>query len=328
MKSISKILCALLVLTMVFAMFSVSASAIAFPNEQSDNATLSDGNSDDIVGIPTNATNVQYLSDEGVEPVDYRSLYQNSTEASGKPVPAVRNNEAWYVTNANTYRFVGGVKSKNADDIKAKIFLGFNGTEYAKGLGVYAGSSKAGYDFDENYLTYAVPAGANRFYAVTGNNGNNVTQTDPEKQYSPVRFELWGGNSADGEFTLLAYAECKQYRVAEFNVDITGYTYVKLVHKQAEAALSAGTGLECVWANACVYTASEEVVPPTTETPTEAPTTPAAPTVGAPTATPTEAPSNTEEQPASDPAVFIIAAIVVVVIAAVAVVIIRKKNGK
>ena len=320
MKTISKILCALMVLTMVFAMFSVSASAEAIE------APISNGTN--LTGIPSSATDILYLSDEGAELVDYRSLYQNATEASGKPVPAVRNDEAWYVSKPNTYRYVGGERTKNADDIKNKIFLGFNGTEYTKGLGVYAGSSKAEYDFDENYLTYAVPAGANRFYAVTGNNGNNSTQVLPEKKYGPIRFELWGGNAKDGEFTLLAYAECYTFEVAEFNVDITGYSFVKLVHKQAESALPAGTGLECVWANACVYTGTEEVVPPTTETPTEAPTTPAAPTVGAPTVTPTEAPSNTEEQPATDPAVFIIAAVVVVVIAAVVVVIIRKKNGK
>ena len=320
MKLTSKILCALLVLTMVFAMFSVSASAEAVEAPISNGTNLN--------GIPTDATNVLYLSDEGAELVDYRSLYQNSTEASGKPVPAVRNDEAWYVSKPSTFRYVSGERTKNADDIKNKIFLGFNGTEYAKGLGVYAGSAKPEYDFDENYLTYSVPAGANRFYAVTGNNGNNSTQVLPEKKYGPIRFELWGGNAKDGEFTLLAYAECYTFEVAEFLVDITGYSFVKLVHKQSSTALPAGSGLECVWANACVFTGTAEVTPPpTTEAPTEAPTKPAAPTVGT-TPAPTEAPTTNEEQPAPDATLWIIIAVAVVVVAGVVVVIIRKKNSK
>ena len=257
MKTTSKILCALLVLTMVFAMFTVSASA------EATQITVTEGKPSDIAGIPT-GNDVIYLSDGAVELVDFRTHYTGAPKANNDGViVSHQNNSAFYINTPSTFRFVEGVRTANDGDYKdGNIYLGYNGTQYEKGLGVYAGSTKPEYDYEDNYLTFAVPAGATKFYAVTGNNGNNVTQTDPAKKYGPVRFELWVGNSKDGEFTMLAYAECYTYEVAEFNVDITGYSYIKLVHKQASSALPAGSGLDCMWANAAVYAPTGAMTPP------------------------------------------------------------------
>ena len=240
MKTTSKILCALLVLTMVFAMFSVSASA------EATQITTTDGNPTDIVGIPAGAT-VTYLSDVADALVDYHTYFQGAPakDKEENEVP-VRNNESYYINSCTTYIFEDGVRVGSEND--KEIRLGYNGTLYEKGLGVWAGSKKAAFAPKENYLTYAVPAGATKFYAVTGVNGNNST-----RQYGPIRFELWGGNSKDGAFTLLAYAECDTYHTAEFNVDITGYSHIKLVQYQAESATEAGGDLNALWANAAVY---------------------------------------------------------------------------
>ena len=240
MKTTSKILCALLVLTMVFAMFSVSASAEAVQ------IATTDGNPTDIVGIPAGAT-VTYLSDVADALVDYRTLLKGAApiDNEGNEIP-VRNNESYYLNSCTTYIFAEGIRVGAEND--KEIRLGYNGTLYEKGLGVWAGSKKADMAPKENYLTYSVAAGATKFYAVTGNNGNNST-----RQYGPIRFELWGGNAKDGEFTLLAYAECLNHQVAEFNVDITGYSFIKLVQYQAESATEAGGDLNALWANAAFY---------------------------------------------------------------------------
>ena len=244
MKTTSKILCALLVLTMVFAMFSVSASA------EATQITPTDGKPTDIVGIPAGAT-VTYLSDEGVELVDFRTHYQGAPKANNAgDIVSHQKDTSFYINAASVYCFAEGIRgSAQSGDDKSKIFLGYNGTEYTKGLGVFAGSAKAEYTYHDNYLTFAIPTGATRFYAVAGVNGNNSTT----EKYGPIRFEVWGGNSKDGTFTQLAYAEVSTYHTAEFDVDISGYTYIKLVHMQAATASGAGSGLDCVWANAAVY---------------------------------------------------------------------------
>ena len=89
MKTTSKILCALLVLTMVFAMFTVSASAEAVQ------IATTDGNPTDIVGIPAGAT-VTYLSDVADALVDYRTLLKGAApiDNEGNEIP-VRNNESY-----------------------------------------------------------------------------------------------------------------------------------------------------------------------------------------------------------------------------------------
>ena len=265
MKITQRILSALLIMVMVCALIPVGASA-ADPIE----ITTTDGKPEDIVGMPANA-DIHYLSiyadmtvDGAVDPgpgvvklVDYRSMKENKTTATSSgntyDIPSVRPNQVFFINAVPTnYYFTEGTKTSVKDKV---IRLGYNGTEYGNGLGVYAGSRKSGYAYDNNYLTYAVPAGVTNFYAVAGVNGNNDTGTT----YGPIRFEVWGGNSADGEFTQLAYAVVSTWHTAEFNVNITGYSYIKLVHKQDTTATGAGSGLECAWANAAVYSVGAPV---------------------------------------------------------------------
>ena len=158
------------------------------------------------------------------------------------------------------------------------IAVGYNGTKYEKGLGVHPDAPENA----DRYIVYNVKGLGNHFYAVAGATGYNITEPDTGKSNRRVTFELWGSKaeeySADAEFEKLAYAEkIRAYLVGEFDIDITGYNYIKLVVKINPEFEASNSSCAVVWADASLYNLpsnepSEEPSEEPTEEPTEAPT--------------------------------------------------------
>ena len=214
-------------------------------------------------GIPANGTNVQYLSD--MTPAATKSNTLSGSTYSESTV-AYRADSPYFVSSIAQWVFVKGVKtgSKGAgletSSTEQSIYLGYDHIKYTKGLGVWAGlseekASASGVTGVElpNWLVYAVPANATNFYAVAGNNGNNSAGA------YPVRFEVYGTKSAsvDGaEWVNLGSSTVSGWQTAEFCVDISDYTYIKLTHQGVANASGAGAGgnLECAWGNASFLT--------------------------------------------------------------------------
>ena len=262
MKLTSKILCALLVLTMVFAMFSVSASAAA------TTITPTNGTAADITGIPTDATKLTYLSDAALDTKEY--IANNGGKDAHGGSNAAKKNAVWdgenlwfiygadgpgYNTVFNTPSgkcYVPGadgtpVLASTVGKDDAKVYLGTDSIEYAKVFGVNAGNEST------DRMQIFMNNNSQYFYAVAGNNGANSTAGSVA-----VTFEVWGskaesydsGKHDDAAFELLATADVKGFQVAEFNVDISEYKMVWLNVKYNGAASGGRYG---AWGNACFY---------------------------------------------------------------------------
>ncbi len=141
------------------------------------------------------------------------------------------------------------------------IVLGYSGKHFEKGLSGHLIATD-----HENYAPNSVTfdirdLGATHFYSVAGLTGDaaNRPGTESAAQGYGVTFAVYG--STDGEtFTLLSSvdgiggygesaAESKVYNTAEFDVDLTGYSYLKL-----EAASDGGaSGGSYSWGDACLY---------------------------------------------------------------------------
>lgn len=158
--------------------------------------------------------------------------------------------------------FTGGTKQhliENADTVvnsvtyqPTDIALGANGTVYSEGLSFEVSAPTA----DDTYITYNLTGmNATNFYAVAG-----ITDAANDIMTKPffLTFEVWG--SKDGTtYEKLGYAEeLRSYLVAEFNVDITGYNYLKLT---AYNTGDLNEGISAVWADALVYCASSGTTP-------------------------------------------------------------------
>ncbi|MBO5322992.1 MAG: NPCBM/NEW2 domain-containing protein, partial [Oscillospiraceae bacterium] len=131
----------------------------------------------------------------------------------------------------------------------AEIALGYKGTKFAYGLGVHPDATGT----DDRYITYDVSGlGVSHFYAVVGGTGSSVTNLSLEDPY--VTFELWGSKTngtSHAAFEKLASVDnIRAFLTAEFDVDITGYKYIRLVTKMTK-----GSNSSCAvaWGNACVY---------------------------------------------------------------------------
>lgn len=229
-------------------------------------------------GIPADATNVQYLSDlhnpeDPNAPTDVFVALEN-----GEKVVLDKNyNDCLLVWNGEGKRksVQKGASNLDANGYRqiengisyhySEIALGYWGTQYKKGLAVYPN----GIGEKDYALVYDVNGLGNHFHAVVG--GTDHAVTDPNQTAYFVDFELYGSKdskySADGNYELLAHAEdIRIYETAEFNVDITGYRYIKLVVKMDPTSpdnqLSAS-----VWADAALYSMPGDiddsvVVPP------------------------------------------------------------------
>ena len=258
MKLTSKILCALLVLTMVFAMFSVSASAAA------TTITPTNGTAADITGIPTDATKLTYLSDAALATKEYNAAHPELGQTGAAKKDAVWDGQTlWFVygNDGPGYNgvFAGGkcyvpgadgtpVLAETVGKDNSKCYLGKDAIEYEKAFGVNAGNEGA--DRKQIFLNN----NSQYFYAVAGNNGANSTAGS-----ASVTFEVWGskaesydsGKHDDAAFELLATADVKGFQVAEFNVDISEYKMVWLNVKYNGVASNGGR--YGAWGNACFY---------------------------------------------------------------------------
>lgn len=253
MKITKKLLSLILTAIMVVGMLTAFTSAETLPNL---------GKNDSISGMPANAENIQYLSD----------LYStNVVDNQNKSVKLDTNYHSYlYVfaegqrrvlkaggtgVDANGYRTLENGVTYHKDEIA----LGYHGTQFAKGLGVHPD----GVGKPDRYIVYDVSKlNVNRFYAVVGGTGEKITDPNSKEYY--LEFELLGSKSETydaNSFESLAIASnIRQYLVAEFNVDITGYNFIKLVVRMG-ANSTANTSCGGAWGGACVYTGTEPVGP-------------------------------------------------------------------
>ena len=109
-----------------------------------------------------------------------------------------------------------------------------------------------------------------RLFAVAGVNGSNSSDPKNGSLEAYLDFEVWGSTADDPErnnaYVLLAKAEkVSDWYTAEFNVDVSGYNYVKLVVKMNEdtKVIKSGTGTNAgcaaAWGDACVYSITAPV---------------------------------------------------------------------
>jgi hypothetical protein len=246
MKITKKLLSLLLVTVLVAGMLTTFASASTLPNI---------GMSGSIGGMPSNAENIQYLSDlYSTHVVDQLNKTVTLDTGYHNYVMAFVNGARYQIggdkVDANGNRTVDGV-TFNKDDIA----LGYNGTKFEKGLGVHPDALGN----PDRYIVYDVSKlNVNRFYAVVGGTGTNITHPTNKDHY--LEFELLGSKSATydaNSFETLALAkDIRSYLVAEFDVDITGYNFIKLVVRIGANSLN-NQSCGGVWGGACVYTGTK-----------------------------------------------------------------------
>ena len=164
------------------------------------------------------------------------------------------------VTDADTV--VNGVTYQPSD-----IVLGANGTVYNEGLSFMVSSPAA----DDTYITYDLSGmNATNFYGVVGITG---TANDLLSKDCYLTFEVWGSKNGT-DYEKLGYAEeIRSYLLAEFDVDITGYNYLKLTAYNTGIS---SEGASAVWADALVYTSIPTSTPEDPTDPTD-PTEPSEP---------------------------------------------------
>ncbi|MBQ7247786.1 MAG: NPCBM/NEW2 domain-containing protein [Lachnospiraceae bacterium] len=124
------------------------------------------------------------------------------------------------------------------------IVIGTKAQKIKKGLGVHP---KAASTSKPSFTTYDLTSlDVDRFYAVVG----ITNEKGKNGQCEPVYFRVYADYEGQGKYTLLAesdYISGKQ--TGEFDVDITGAKYLKLMVFASGAHTSCGS----VWGNACVY---------------------------------------------------------------------------
>ena len=215
------------------------------------------GKNDSLNGRPASA-NLQYLS----------ALYNDSNYMISSNNP-VKLNQAY---SDPGYYFINGVhksgdggKTGDPDCVDAEgyrtftlsdgtelklhklgINLGHTAVPYSSGLGVHPNSVGA----EDRAIVYNVSDLGDRFYAVVGVNGYNITDPDYYSRY--VNFEVWG--SVDGNsYERIAHAlNVRAYLTAEFDLDISGYSYIKLVTRMSDESRN-NWSCAAAWADACVY---------------------------------------------------------------------------
>ena len=269
------------------------------------------------VGMPTDATDITYLSDLH-NADDALALNDRVVAQVNNKIVLNKNYNsdlfAFTSTAAKRYQINANGKhdgqgNRTLDNgvtyNKADIAVGVSGTIYEKGLGVHPNGVGAA----DRYIVYNVQGLGNHFYAVAGATGGNIT--DPNATSRKVTFEVWGSKaetySAEVEFEQLAYTNSiRAYLVGEFDLDITGYNFIKLVVKM-DSTSADNQSCAVAWAGACVYNlpASEPSTEPSTEPSVEPSTEPSVepseePTT-APSEEPTEAPTEAPTKAPVDP---------------------------
>ena len=234
-----------------------------------------------LAGKNENATNIWYLSDlyhtnammdsfvigtssSIANPRDFKldtnwdltSLYVFTADDADRPTAdSDTNPDRWAV--GSSYAETGRVLSGNTyypDDIA----VGGLGQQFDKGLGFLASpKDTTATDYPDATVVYDLRGlNADYFYSVVGITGsaNNGSTTNKF-----LNFEVWASTadtySEDMEFVKLAYAQnIRAWLMAEFEVNVSGYNFLKLVGvNTSTATTSTNSGLSGVWADACVY---------------------------------------------------------------------------
>ena len=258
-----------------------------------------------LAGIPADAIDITYLSDHFADKLvetnhlngDVPKSIANGTY-NGQLYAFVDADHRYQITgkvDATTgVREVGG-RTFNPND----IHLGPTGIKYEKGIGVHPDANNK-----DRYLVFDVKGLGDNFYAVVGGTGSN--NTNPKTNTVYMDFELWGTKadeySADAEFVKLAYATgIRSYLTAEFDIDITGYNYIKLSYKLTDGYTD-NAACAAAWGNACVYNLPAAETEPSTEPSAEPSTEPSVEPSEEPTTAPSEEPTTApSEEPTEAP---------------------------
>ena len=243
MKIAKKVLSFLLAAVLLAGMTTAFVGAYSIP-------TL--GMSGTLEGIPADAENLQYLSD----------LYNTHVvDQVNNKVTLDTNYHGYLYVFANGQRRVlktggTGVDANGNRTLengvtynKDEIALGYNGIQFEKGLGVHPSVPGD----PDRYIVYDVSKlDVNYFYAVVGGTGEKITIPNEKNHY--LEFEVLGSTAEtyDAEsFESLAKVEnIRSYLMAEFNVNIEGYNFIKLVIRATGTNNQSCGG---AWADACVY---------------------------------------------------------------------------
>lgn len=142
----------------------------------------------------------------------------------------------------------------NVDYTNTEIAIGYRGTKYAKGLaGIVSPSTKK----SASVIYNLQGLGEKYFYSVVGMTGAANTNPASGDYTYKLTFEVYGskGGTNEADFELITYAsDIRAYLVAEFNVDISSYKYLKLV----TYSNGGNSGGSFVWADACLYKTLEK----------------------------------------------------------------------
>lgn len=280
MKKLEKVICALLVIAAAACWTGLTANAA----QEQAYAHVS-GNA--FQGVPEEYRQTMcYLSR-----IDYLEASNTPNEEYPQGQPTAR--DACYGTTEEL------------------IVFGEEDTMFFQGLGVHPkapnrpimGSIESWTIYDVRNLC------ADRFYSAVGITNPNGR----EGKSKGVIFRVYGDYEGNGEYALLAESETITMKMAgEFDVDITGVQYLKLV---VVAASTTHTSSASAWGNACVYATKENepMVPETTAAAKETDPTEKAPTQPAATD-----PAPTQPAPADKNPIAQIVGVVIVGLAAAA----------
>ena len=280
MKHTRKFLGMLMVFAVVMSLLSVGISAEAIKVSNIGKVAT-------LAGRDESAKNIWYLSDlyntnakldsfvigsssSIANPRDFKldtnwdltTLYVFTADDADRPTPdSDTNPDRWAV--GSSYAETGRVLSGNTyypDDIA----VGGLGQQFEKGLSFLASpKDTATTDYPDATVVYDLRGlNADYFYSVVGITGsaNNGSTTNKF-----LNFEVWGSTaetySEDMEFVKLAYAQnIRAWLMAEFEVNISGYNFLKLVGvNTSTATTSTNSGLSGVWADACVYSSTDPI---------------------------------------------------------------------
>lgn len=296
MKKLKEVICALLVI-------AAAASWMVFPTNAAQEKAYTHVSGGAFQGVPEEyRQTMQYLSR-----IDYLEASNTPNDAYPQGQPTAR--DACYGTTEEL------------------IVFGEDDTMFFQGLGVHPkapnrpiqGSIESWTIYDVRNLC------ADRFYSAVGITNPN----GKEGKSKGVIFRVYGDYAGQGEYVLLAESEAITMKMAgEFDVDITGVQYLKLV---VVAASTTNTSSASAWGNACVYATKEnEPMVPVTTAPSEE----TVPTEEAPTQPTVTEPAPTQPAPAdvaASPWAHILGLVIVGLAAAAAgaaIAIFRKESGK
>lgn len=240
--------------------------SLTLPTVVSADTLVNKGSADSFVGMASDAGNIHYLSDlhnasnpKALNNYVVAQLNNNITLDRGYHdyLMVFENGQRWEIStakgDADGNRTLESGNTYNAKEIA----LGYNGTRFEKGMGVYPDATGK----PDRYIVYNVSElDVNRFYAVVGGTGKNITHPTFKDYY--LEFELLGSKSETydpNSFESLAKAEkIRSYLTAEFIIDIADYNYIMLVVRSTGSSNSSCGG---VWGGACVYTSAKSLEP-------------------------------------------------------------------